>query len=79
MKSLAMSIFPSLYRKGGTASPENKTPEEAAIGKPLSPELFSEYFADLGYDFEVFVDRNGKIYRFRRILPKNERQDGDVW
>lgn len=77
--SLARAIFPGLYEKKGTPSPENMTPEEAAIGKPLSPELFREIFADLGYDFEVFADRDGKIYRFRRILPKDEHQDGDVW
>jgi hypothetical protein len=61
------------------SSSEKNGTDEAVVGKTLSPELFREELAGLGYDFEVFADGTGKIWRFRRISPQNDRSDGDVW
>lgn len=79
MMSQARGFFSRL--RGNTPSESSNTTEidEVVVEKPLSLELFKAELADLGYDFEVFVDTNGKIYRFRRISPKNGREDGDVW
>jgi hypothetical protein len=53
--------------------------EEIVLGRPLTVELFKEELSGLGYDFEVFAANDGKIWRFRRIPPRNERENGDVW
>jgi hypothetical protein len=34
---------------------------------------------DLGYDFEIFTDKEGKIYRFKRYVAPSGDQNGDVW
>jgi hypothetical protein len=53
--------------------------DASVVGKDLSLGTFRRELAELGYDFEVFADKDGKIYRFRRIIAKNELKDGDVW
>jgi hypothetical protein len=60
-------------------SSNNPGIDEALVGRTLSPELFHDELSGLGYDFEVFVDGLGKIWRFRRIKPLEDRSDGDVW
>jgi len=75
----AGGIFARLLARKPDESPNKTEIGEAIGGKSLSLELFKEELAPLGYDFEVFVDTNGKIYRFRRIAPKNGDENGDVW
>ena len=80
MKTQARGIFSWLAPHSGDArSQVNDDPEEAIVGKSLSLDLFRKELAGLGYDFEVFADPGGKIYRFRRITPRNDNPDGDVW
>jgi len=79
MKKRARGIFSWLEPKNGSSSSENNDPEEAIVGKQLSLDIFRHELSNLGYDFEIFTDTTGKIYRFRRILPKNDDPNGDVW
>ena len=53
--------------------------DESVIGETFSPDLFRKECAELGYSFEIFVDKNGKIYRFTRIVPQDADKNGDVW
>ena len=53
--------------------------EELVVGKVLSLELFKKYLAELGYDFELFTDKDNKIYRFQRYVKSNVDENGDVW
>jgi hypothetical protein len=73
----------AFFSRLGTENPRKSSNEpeidEAVVGKTLSLDLFKRELADLGYDFEVFTDRESKIYRFRRFVPSNDRTDGDVW
>ena len=73
----------AFFSKLGASNPDKSSNypgiDEALVGKTLSPELFKSELAGLGYDFEVFVDGNGKIWRFRRIPPQNSDSTGDVW
>lgn len=73
------AIFPRRPGKTDQNILENMTIEEAIVGKSLSTDIFKSFCADLGYDFEIFTDTTGKIYRFRRISPDTSSKDGDVW
>lgn len=64
--------------------PRRKAPAEPSVGEEvagrvLTPELFREELAGLGYDFEVYVKGDGKIWRFRRIVSVTAPENGDVW
>jgi hypothetical protein len=63
------------------AEPQRKELEvdELVIGKVFSVELFKKYMAELGYNFEVFVDKDNKIYRFTRFANAQWNKDGDAW
>lgn len=79
MNSLAGALFSRLGIRIAPKSSSDPEIDEAVLERTLSPELFRTELSELGYDFEVFVDGTGKIWRFRRIAPKNDRSDGDVW
>lgn len=65
-------------------SQENKNNSEmddVLRDKLLTVDLFKNNCAELGYDMEIFTNREGFIYRFRRIPPKvdGEIEAGGVW
>lgn len=72
----------TLFRRrvgGNAGASPGDDPQLMAEGKALSPSLIKELCVSLGYDFELFADQGGQVYRFRRIPPKTDRDDGDVW
>lgn len=73
------AFFHGLGRLAAWKSSKSPEIDEAVIGRTLTPELFRSELGDLGYDFEIFADPRGRIWRFRRIAPKNDVPDGDVW
>jgi hypothetical protein len=72
-------LFPWLSSHRNEPSSNNDEIDETIVGKTLSLDLFKTELAGLGYDFEVFADRDGKVFRFRRIAADNSMHDGDVW
>jgi hypothetical protein len=56
-----------------------KVIDESIVGKTFSPDLFKEELKDLGYSFDIFVDKDNKIYRFQRIVPKEDLSEREVW
>lgn len=68
---------PRVGKKPDHEAPDSFETGDDFIGKQLTPELFKEGLSHLGYDFEVFVDKTGSIWRFRRIAAKdNAISDG---
>jgi hypothetical protein len=71
--------LPFLTTKTKTSFDPPKEVDELVVGKVLSLELFKEYLKDLGYDFELFTDKDNKIYRFERYVKPNTDPNGDCW
>jgi aspartokinase len=61
--------------------PQINPPEtdELVVGKVLSLELFKEYLQELGYDFQVFTDKDNKIYRFERYIKPDVDSTREFW
>jgi aspartokinase len=71
--------LPFLTAKTKASFDPPKEVDELVVGKVLSLELFKEYLKDLGYDFELFTDKENKIYRFQRYNKDNSNPNGDIW
>ena len=74
----AGGIFSRILAKP-EASSSKPDIDESVLGKTFSPELFKEELKDLGYNFEIFVDKENKIYRFSRFVAPDVNTTGDVW
>lgn len=57
--------------------PEPDTSGDAMVGKLLTADIFRQNCADLGYDIEIFTNRDGIVYRFSRVPPKDNREEGE--
>ncbi len=82
----AWAARPKTGKKMAPEVSDSLETEDDFIGKQLTPELFRESLSHLGYDFEVFVDKTGNIWRFRRIagadnmIPDgSEGNSGATW
>lgn len=72
-------VFAKILHKNAEISSKDISIDESIVDKPLSLELFKEELAHLGYNFKVYTNSEGKIYRFERISPSDANENGDVW